>query len=440
MYKIDNEKNISLTNQLNIVQNIQKYGIIDTDETERLLYIITMKKRDQIIKNHTENFYHIWQNDKGVYLTYLPDGSKTKGRKPLTANTLDRIHDKIVSFYEEEENKQKAHKKQQEYTLKSLYSDWLQYKALKSAATGSIRRIDNDWKSYYLDDKIISIPLPELTKLSLEEWALHKVKDRKMTKTAYYNMSLIFRQSLDYAVDRGLLEKNPFRDFKMDSKLFTSKQKPADDTQVFLTDERPLVESEAWRDFQEKSSTSALAIPLAFLLGVRLGELVALKSSDIEGSYITVQRMVQKLERQRPDGSWLPAKWEVVPHTKTDAGFRKVYLTKEARRIISVIMEANKENQFYDDDFLFIDKGKRISPRAVDTRIRKYCDNININTKSTHKVRKTYISTLIDAGININEIRKQVGHEDERTTYKNYCFNRQTKEDNEQNMEMALVG
>ncbi len=36
----------------------------------------------------------------------------------------------------------------------------------------------------------------------------------------------------------------------------------------------------------------------------------------------------------------------------------------------------------------------------------------------------TYISNLIDFGLNINMIRGQVGHEDERTTYHNYCFNR----------------
>ncbi|WP_313187645.1 tyrosine-type recombinase/integrase, partial [Lacrimispora sp.] len=94
---------------------------------------------------------------------------------------------------------------------------------------------------------------------------------------------------------------------------------------------------------------------------------------------------------------------------------------------------------FYDDGFLFIHGGKRINPRAVDTRIRKYCDHINIRQKGLHTIRKTYISSLLDGGININEIRKQVGHEDERTTLKNYCFNRKTSIENESDMEKALA-
>lgn len=57
---------------------------------------------------------------------------------------------------------------------------------------------------------------------------------------------------------------------------------------------------------------------------------------------------------------------------------------------------------------------------------------------SVHKIRKTYISALLDSGININEIRKQVGHEDERTTLHNYSFNRIETAQNEADMERAL--
>ena len=109
------------------------------------------------------------------------------------------------------------------------------------------------------------------------------------------------------------------------------------------------------------------------------------------------------------------------------------------RRIIKLILDSNENNHYRDHDFLFVDKGKRITPRAVDTRIRKYCEHININPKSTHKIRKSFISTLLDAGININEVRKQVGHQDERTTLHNYCFNRNDDAQKETDMEYALV-
>jgi len=56
-----------------------------------------------------------------------------------------------------------------------------------------------------------------------------------------------------------------------------------------------------------------------------------------------------------------------------------------------------------------------------------------------HKIRKTYISTLIDSGeINIDRIRELAGHEDERTTFHNYCYNRETDARTHENIERAL--
>lgn len=430
---------------------LTKSGIIDVS-TEELLEALNMTKQQkheqELLKWHLDNFYHIWTNEKGVYLTYIPAPDKPKGRKPISAGNEEKLNRKIIDFYlarekEEKEAEKKAKENQEKpSTLRAIYPLWLDLKSYETTASGSIRRIDSDWVKFYRNDPIIDMDVRTLSKAFLKEWALKLIRNRNMTKTQYYNMSIIIRQGLDYAVDHDVITKNPFREFTVEGKLFRKVKKPSDETQVFLTTERPLIEAEAWADFEEKGCTSALAIPLAFQLGVRIGELVALKSTDIypNGKYIHVQRMAQRQATQRPDGSWQYSKWEVVDHVKSSAGDRDVFLPKEARRIIKIILQTNEENGYYDQDYLFVDRGKRINPRVVDTRIRKYCDHINIIQKSTHKVRKTYISTLIDGGVNINEIRKEVGHEDEHTTYKSYCFNRQTQSDNEDGIERALAG
>lgn len=424
---------------------LSKCDIIDLS-TEELLELIDMKKQlkieNAILQEHIENFYHIWTNEKGAFLSYLPDSTKPKGRKPVTATMKEKLERKIINFYLEQQQQEESQKEQERLsTVRNIYPLWLNIKGLETTATSYIRRIDNDWNAYYANEPIIDMDIRTFTKATLKEWALNKVRVKELTKTQYYNMSMIIRQCLDYAVDHELIPLNPYNQFTVDKKLLKKVKQPEDGTQVFLTNERPLIECEAWLDFKERGCTSALAVPLAFQLGVRLGELVAIKETDIspDGKYLHIQRMVQKQERQRPDGSWYPARWEAVEHTKSSAGDRMIYLTKEARRIIKVILDSNKENGFYDDGFLFIHGGKRINPRAVDTRIRKYCDHINIRQKGLHTIRKTYISSLLDGGININEIRKQVGHEDERTTLKNYCFNRKTSVENESDMEKALA-
>ena len=41
--------------------------------------------------------------------------------------------------------------------------------------------------------------------------------------------------------------------------------------------ERPLVEAEEWQELDEKGCSTALAIPLAFQIGVGLGERIAIE-------------------------------------------------------------------------------------------------------------------------------------------------------------------
>lgn len=147
---------------------------------------------------------------------------------------------------------------------------------------------------------------------------------------------------------------------------------------------------------------------------------------------------VRKVE-QLVDGTWSKQTFAVVDYTKSEAGDREVYLSKTARKIIADVIASNREHSYSDNGYLFLNERGRIRSKNVDYRIRKYCRHIGISEKALHKIRKTYISTLIDSGLNINEIRKLAGHEDERTTYNNYCFNRMTDTQTENLLEMALA-
>lgn len=54
---------------------------------------------------------------------------------------------------------------------------------------------------------------------------------------------------------------------------------------------------------------------------------------------------------------------------------------------------------------------------SIQAMIKRGCEFINMDVKTCHKIRKTYISTLIDSGLNIDEIRRMVGHSDALLSY-----------------------
>lgn len=417
-------------------------GIISIQDVQEK---IRMNKREMILKEHE---YKIWEGENKKWYTYVPDERKKNNRRLIKRSTAKSLDDAIVEDYYErnvrEEQRKLADKENKEdtisiKTLEDLFPVWLRNKSKHTHSSSYPKRISTDWKKYYAKDPIAKIPLKDLTESYLDDWVHTKIKEYEFTKNQYFNMSIILRQALPYAVRLNIIDTNPFVNVSVSAKMYRKVKKKADETQVFLIEEQPRIEKIAYDDFKENGNLIALTIPLAFQIGARVGEIVALKESDIEEKYLHIQRMEVE-EFSTDDGiNFHRVGFKVVDHAKTTAGDRHVYLTSKAREIISMIIDYNKGVHSWNDDYLFVVKNERIKEPDVTRLIRKYCRKLNLfEGKGMHKIRKTFISMLIDSGININEIRKQVGHEDEKTTYKSYCFNRMSDIQTEEMLENAL--
>lgn len=112
-----------------------------------------------------------------------------------------------------------------------------------------------------------------------------------------------------------------------------------------------------------------------------------------------------------------------VGKAKTNASFRKVDLTSEAKQIIEMVRNANKENGFKDEDFLFVNATQRMQENTILKRIYKFCDEAFIEKRSPHKVRKTFASILVNDGIlDISEVAQLLGHVSEQTLINHYLY------------------
>lgn len=406
---------------------------ISMDEVLEHIQNMTNK---EILNRHP---YAITENKDGRFSTYLPDETKSSNWRKIVKATRELLEKEIIKLYKEREKEKSI----ENISLRNFYPEWFEYKSLHTQSSAYMRTIDELWKRYYISDPIIDRPLVKLDEITLDTWAHTMIKKHNLTKKQYYNMAIIIRQSLELARKKGIVLNNAFNNFKIDYKLFQPVKKKKDETQVFLTDEQPLIELEAYKDFEQSQKSACLAIPFAFQTGLRMSEIVALRWSDIneeQENCIHVQRMETKEYEHMADGSWGNPKRVVIDRTKTVQGNRNVYLTTVARDILHKLYRFNEEMGFDNTGYIFMNEKGRITFPSLNKRIRRYCRNTGISEKGMHKIRKTYISTLIDADcININYIREQVGHADERTTYGNYCFNRRSKSLTAQSMEKALA-
>ena len=401
-------------------------GILNLDDVQDQM---TKKFKETILKHHN---HKIWQGKDRRYRTHVDDSTTKSGRRLIVKTYEEDLLKYLSEYYSLEDTNDKDGRVV--LTLEKLYSQWLEHKKLYTTAETYIMRIECDWKKYYVGTDIIKKPLKTLTKLKLDEWAHKLIKDHNMTKNQYYNATVIMRQALTYAADLGIITENPFSAVHIDGKrMFRKVKKKADDTQVFLSNEIPRIQEQAWNDFMTNDKLTHRLAPLAILFqfqtGVRIGELCVCCEEDIEDeNYIHIQRMYRYGSHES----------EVVEHTKTSCGDRKIFLTDLAKQYIRLAQEYKAEHGII-SKYIFSVNNRPLSNRSVAYLYNKYCSDAGIGHKTSHKARKTYISALIDGKVNINTIREMVGHADERTTYNNYCFDRSTEDEKKALIEKALA-
>ena len=397
---------------------------------------IEMNERKKYLEMHK---YKIWQSEADKkWRTHLPDDEK--GRKLVKRSTKESIEKEIIKYYKSIEVKVETANKN--ITLRQIFPEWIAFKSIHTESTSYIKKITADWKKYYSwQTEFINKPLRKMTKLELDEWAHWMIKKYNMTKKEYYNMSIILRQSLDYAVEKGSIETNELQRVKINTKMFRHTKKKAGETQVYSEREEERLINDMVRRFnRHPENTAPLAVMFMFETGLRIGEVCALKFEDVSNGYISIQRQEVREYEFVDDFNMRFKCFRVADYAKTEDGYRDVYLTESARKILYVCKMIN-ERYGYDkrDDYIFHSNGKRTNHYSIQAMIKRGCEYIDMMVKSAHKIRKTYISTLIDSGLNIDEIRRTVGHSDERTTYGNYCYNRKTQKQTEDIIEFALA-
>lgn len=157
-------------------------------------------------------------------------------------------------------------------------------------------------------------------------------------------------------------------------------------------------------------------IILAMTTGLRRGELLGLKWSDIdfENKTITVNRQIQYT--RQPDGHYRFV--ETVP--KTTQAYRTVPLPDDALPVLA------NYKKLYDiwlkaigveTDFVFItSKGTPLNPVTVSVMFKKIREEAGTPSVSPHVLRHTYATKLAERGVHPKAAQKLLGHARFQTT------------------------
>jgi len=203
------------------------------------------------------------------------------------------------------------------------------------------------------------------------------------------------------------------KDFDISEKDFRQVDKP-DDKEVFMVDELPIVTNY----LEQNQDIINLGILLLFKMGLRIGELSALKWSDIQDNIIYIHRTEVRYKDE--NGKYV---YEVRDFPKTEAGIRYGYIQSDYSWLIKKIRTLNPFGEY-----VFMQNGNRIRNYSFQGRFYRVCKKTGVVKKSTNKARKTYGTILLDEGVPNSVIIKLMGHTDIVTTKKHYQRNRQNIE------------
>lgn len=296
--------------------------------------------------------------NKGLYYTYVygPDGTRVK----KSASTENKLYLKLYKHYFEENGK----------TLNNLFEEWIEKRGLEGIGDRTIERNQQHFMKYYVNDPISDIPLDKLTPNELEAFYYKCIKGYGMTVKELGNMKFVAKDILKMARRRGYTTNDPFRDVEIKTTGCKPTKKKSDRSRVYLAEEKEALFVELNKEIEAcPKVTDMYAIFILFKLGLRIGELVALKWSDIDWNNKEI--LIERMETRKKNKVTGKMESTVAEHTKgkSSYGNRVLGLSDYELDIFDKVKEVNDKFSFGEKEYIFCDEQGRTKIRAVDNRI-----------------------------------------------------------------------
>lgn len=162
---------------------------------------------------------------------------------------------------------------------------------------------------------------------------------------------------------------------------------------------------------------TGLAILLVLNTGLRLGELCALKKSDIDmqSGTLRIERTVQRIEAH--EGTQL-----VIQPPKSENSRRCVPLPADMLALLK-----KEIRKLPAEAFLLTGSTQRpMEPRTMQYRYKAYLLRCGIRYRNFHTLRHTYATRCMECGVDTKSISEMLGHADVRITLRTYVHSSMT--------------
>ncbi|MGN6711946.1 tyrosine-type recombinase/integrase [Anaerocolumna jejuensis] len=173
------------------------------------------------------------------------------------------------------------------------------------------------------------------------------------------------------------------------------------EVQVFAMNEQRLIEYEVLCSKDQR----LLGIILCFYTGIRLGELCALKWSDIDmdTGILSVNKTVSRIKTFQEEGNKTRL---LVGTPKSRKSFRKIPLPSF---LLNMAMESRNRTTS-EDNYVLTGKDVPIDPRVYQKLFKRILQDAGVKERKFHAIRHTFATRALELGVDIKTLSELLGH------------------------------
>lgn len=355
-----------------IIQSMRKYDIMASEDTRKLYRQMNIEQASSkyTLPKHpsSDGYYHLWVQTN-------------EGRKQIKAKSLDRLKEKlydrtIITFHD-------CFVGSQEQRLKYTKNE----ERLLSVRN-TVTRNYSIYKRYFANTAFETYRVDEITKKDIEDICFYNLNRYELTNKGFLNFRSAIKQTLQYAYEEGYAFENVYNrvNFRKFQDMLVEQTKIKD--RVHSEEElNRMIDYCHKQQIKYPNKMVSFALELQIAMGLRRGEVTALRWDDVKDGYIEISR-----EQITINGSHLS--FAIVNHTKTYID-RKFPITDEVQNILDRIPRTS--------EYLFTQKNELgcIKNNGLYNYYYRMCEQLGIELnktaiKGTHSFRRNAITKAVN--------------------------------------------
>ena len=282
---------------------------------------------------------------------------------------------------------------------------WMEY-WMESELLGSVKK--STWQTYR--NQLRRHILPVLGDCMLSQLSpkivlgfVDGLENSGLASSTIQSIYRLLSAAMRFALDEGVIRKNPCRKIRIQRKE--------------RKEQRVLSRSEQKSLLNAANENKDLPALLSLYTGMRLGEICALKWTDIdwEKGTISVRRTAQRIART--DASDNSGKTMLMIGTPKSVRSQRILPAPE---FILCLLKA-KQRQSDSSEYVFSSNKHAAEPRTIQRRFKRLVDRLGFRGVHFHTLRHSFATRLLELGVDIKTISALLGHGSTRTTLDFYA-------------------